>query len=51
MDLVSKREPGLILKFGGHAMAAGLTIRKADFEKFDAVFQKVASELLNDERH
>jgi single-stranded-DNA-specific exonuclease len=49
LDLVSKREPGLILKFGGHAMAAGLTIRKADFEKFDAAFQKVASELLNDE--
>ncbi len=49
LDLVSKREPGLILKFGGHAMAAGLTIRKADFEKFDAVFQKAASELLNDE--
>ena len=49
LDLVSKREPGLILKFGGHAMAAGLTIRKADIEKFDAVFQKVASELLNDE--
>jgi len=49
LDLVSKREPGLILKFGGHAMAAGLTIRKADFEKFDTLFQQVASELLNDE--
>ena len=49
LDLVSKREPGLILKFGGHAMAAGLTIRKSDFEKFDACFQKVASELLTDE--
>ena len=49
LDLVSKREPGLILKFGGHAMAAGLTIRKADFEKFDACFQEVASSLLNDE--
>lgn len=49
LDIVSKREPGLILKFGGHAMAAGLTIRKADFEKFDALFQKVADELLNDE--
>jgi len=49
LDLVSKREPGLILKFGGHAMAAGLTIRKADFERFDALFQQVASELLNDE--
>ncbi len=49
LDIVSKREPGLILKFGGHAMAAGLSIRKADFEKFDTVFQNVANELLNDE--
>ena len=49
LDLVSKREPGLILKFGGHAMAAGLTIRKSDFEKFDACFQEVASSLLTDE--
>ena len=49
LDLVSKREPGLILKFGGHAMAAGLTIRKQDFEKFDACFQEVASSLLTDE--
>lgn len=49
LDLVSKREPGLILKFGGHAMAAGLSIRLSDFEKFDACFQKVASELLTDE--
>ena len=49
LDLVSKREPGLILKFGGHAMAAGLTIRKSDFEKFDTCFQEVASSLLTDE--
>ncbi|MBU3557023.1 single-stranded-DNA-specific exonuclease RecJ [Polynucleobacter sp. Ross1-W9] len=49
LDLVSKREPGLILKFGGHAMAAGLTIRKSDFEKFDACFQEVASSLLTNE--
>ena len=49
LDIVSKREPGLILKFGGHAMAAGLSIRKADFERFDSLFQQVANELLNDE--
>ena len=49
LDIVSKREPDLILKFGGHAMAAGLTIRKNDFEKFDACFQEVASSLLTDE--
>ncbi|MDH6301733.1 single-stranded-DNA-specific exonuclease [Polynucleobacter sphagniphilus] len=49
LDIVSKREPGLILKFGGHAMAAGLSIRQADFEKFDTLFQAVSKELLNDE--
>ncbi|SNX28267.1 exonuclease RecJ [Polynucleobacter meluiroseus] len=49
LDIVSKREPGLILKFGGHAMAAGLSIRKMDFDKFDNLFQQVANELLNDE--
>ncbi len=49
LDIVSKREPDLILKFGGHAMAAGLTIRKSNFEKFDACFQEVANSLLTDE--
>jgi len=49
LDIVSKREPGLILKFGGHAMAAGLTIKKSDFEKFDLLFQEVANELLSPE--
>ncbi|QKM65120.1 single-stranded-DNA-specific exonuclease RecJ [Polynucleobacter tropicus] len=49
LDIVSKKEPGLILKFGGHAMAAGLTIRKDDFDRFDACFQEVANSLLTDE--
>ena len=49
LDLVSKQEPGLILKFGGHAMAAGLSIKKTDFERFDASFQKIADSLLDDE--
>jgi single-stranded-DNA-specific exonuclease len=54
LDVVSKREPGLILKFGGHAMAAGLTIHQHDFDQFDASFQEVANSLLTDdmlERH
>ena len=34
LDLVSKRHPGLLVKFGGHAMAAGLTLRAGDFERF-----------------
>ena len=49
LDLVSKRAPGLILKFGGHAMAAGLSIKQDDFAQFDALFQAVAQELLNEE--
>jgi single-stranded-DNA-specific exonuclease len=48
LDIVSKKEPGLILKFGGHAMAAGLTIRKTDFDRFDACFQEVAKSLLSE---
>jgi single-stranded-DNA-specific exonuclease len=48
LDLVSKREPGLILKFGGHAMAAGLTIDQENFARFDACFQAVSDELLDD---
>ena len=34
LDLVSKRHPELILKFGGHAMAAGLSIHRENFELF-----------------
>lgn len=46
LDLLSKRQPDLILKFGGHAMAAGLTIRAEDFERFNLEFEAVASSLL-----
>jgi len=47
LDLVSKRYPALINKFGGHAMAAGLSIDAADFAEFVTAFEQVASELLN----
>ena len=46
LDLLSKRHPDLILKFGGHAMAAGLSIHEADFERFDAAFEAVVASLL-----
>ncbi|MDO8350099.1 MAG: single-stranded-DNA-specific exonuclease RecJ [Gallionella sp.] len=46
-DLVSKRHPALIKKFGGHAMAAGLSINEADFAAFVVAFEQVASELLS----
>ncbi|OGT03593.1 MAG: single-stranded-DNA-specific exonuclease RecJ [Gallionellales bacterium RBG_16_57_15] len=47
LDLVSKRHPDLIGKFGGHAAAAGLSIAEADFENFVAAFEQVCSELLS----
>ena len=46
LDLLSKRHPSLLLKFGGHAMAAGLTIRERDFELFNMEFEAVAATLL-----
>jgi len=46
LDLVSKRAPGLILRFGGHAQAAGLTLREADLERFREVFAAVAEETM-----
>src|SRR5437867_2420485 len=47
LDLVAKREPGLLLRFGGHAAAAGLTLRPADFARFAEGFEAVARELLS----
>ena len=45
LDLVSKRHPGLIRKFGGHAMAAGLTLGREDFEQFAPAFEQAVIEL------
>ena len=47
IDLVAKRHPELILKFGGHAMAAGLSIREQDFPLFQQAFESVLNELLD----
>jgi single-stranded-DNA-specific exonuclease len=47
LDLVAKREPDLILRFGGHAAAAGLTLRESDFARFQAAFESVAQTLLS----
>ena len=45
LDLVSKRHPGLIRKFGGHAMAAGLTLARDDFDYFVPAFDAAVIEL------
>ncbi|WP_230976123.1 single-stranded-DNA-specific exonuclease RecJ [Pseudothauera nasutitermitis] len=47
LDLVSKRAPDLILRFGGHAMAAGLAIREQDFQRFSEIFEEVVDGLLD----
>ncbi len=47
LDLVSKRAPSLIDKFGGHAMAAGLTIRADAFDAFAAAFETIGREWLS----
>jgi single-stranded-DNA-specific exonuclease len=48
LDLVTKRHPNLIIKFGGHAMAAGLSILEKDFAQFQNAFEAVARELLTE---
>ncbi len=46
LDLVSKRYPGLIVRFGGHAAAAGLTLREADFGAFSTAFEDTVRSLV-----
>ncbi len=47
LDLVAKRSPGTLLKFGGHAMAAGCTIARGQFDAFRRAFEQVAAEELD----
>ena len=46
LDLLAKRAPGLLLRFGGHAMAAGATLQESDFERFRELFARIAEELI-----
>jgi single-stranded-DNA-specific exonuclease len=47
LDLVAKRYPGVLLRFGGHAMAAGCTIAQEHFEAFEQGLAEVAREWLD----
>lgn len=42
LDWISKKHPGLLLRFGGHAMAAGVTLRAADLARFEQAFEEAA---------
>lgn len=50
LDAIATRNPGLITKFGGHAMAAGLSLPLSRFEAFQNAFAEEASRVL-DEHH
>ena len=47
LDLVAKRAPGVLLRFGGHAMAAGCTVAEEHFEVFEETLNQVAMEWLD----
>jgi single-stranded-DNA-specific exonuclease len=46
LDLVTKRHPGLLKRFGGHAAAAGLTLMEDDLPTFETTFEEIARALL-----
>ena len=48
LDLVAKRHPGVLLRFGGHAMAAGCTIHEDGLDTFEQGLIQVAQEWLDD---
>lgn len=49
LDAVATAHPGLVIKFGGHAMAAGLTLAEARLDEFRDAFEARVRELLSEE--
>ncbi|MGD2118825.1 MAG: single-stranded-DNA-specific exonuclease RecJ [Chromatiales bacterium] len=49
LEHINTRQPGLIKKFGGHAMAAGLSIDEADFGVFQQLFNSTVAETIDAE--
>ena len=49
LEHIDSQHPGLILKFGGHAMAAGLSIKAKDFKQFQHHFNTMAGKWLKSE--
>lgn len=47
LDLVSKMHPNLLIRFGGHAAAAGVTIAARDLDQFSEAFETVSRKLLD----
>jgi single-stranded-DNA-specific exonuclease len=49
LDTIATRHPGLLEKFGGHAMAAGLSLKEKDFAEFSEKFNNLVETLLDDD--
>lgn len=49
LDIIASQHPGLIDKFGGHAMAAGLSLKEADYEVFSKIFDQQLRQLIGAE--
>ena len=50
LERIDSQHPNLILKFGGHAMAAGLTLHQANLSAFQKVFDETIDEMLTPEQ-
>ena len=50
LERIYSQHPDLILKFGGHAMAAGLSIQESRFDDFRQIFNQTVSELLSEDQ-
>ena len=49
LAVIDARFPGLIVRFGGHAMAAGLSLKRRHYERFSKAFDTAVGELVNDD--
>ena len=49
LDAISKRAPDIIIKFGGHAMAAGLTLRQGSLKTFGELFEDIVRSQVNED--
>lgn len=49
LDTIASRYPGLVIRFGGHAMAAGLSVKRVHYPRFEKVFDSLVREHLPEE--
>ncbi len=49
LDRIAATHPGLLIKFGGHAMAAGLSIKRVHLQRFGVIFDKAVREFVSDD--